>query len=131
MAYGLPAEGTGYGRQVERVLADAGQGRRRLSLADVLDVGLPAVYQQYGEQLVFIDGRIFDASDPSAPAEIHSNASDEADVAVGVEFGWRHVGDCSCRLCAADRTAHRPAARPGAAHHAPAPGGWRTGEASA
>ena len=30
-------------------------------------VGLPAVYQQFGEQLLYMDGTIFDASDPSRP----------------------------------------------------------------
>lgn len=87
-------------RRVETVLT--GPRSRRLSLAEVVNAGLPAVYQQYGEQLLYVDGRIFDASDPSSPAEIALIAAGEADQAVGLEFGWRHSGDCSCLLCSSD-----------------------------
>lgn len=91
-------------RQVESVLAHAGHTRRKLSLVDVVSVGLPAVYQQFGEQLLYMDGTIFDASDPSVPAEI-LNVADESDEAVGLEFGWQHASDCSCHLCASERPA--------------------------
>ena len=90
-------------RQVESVLSQTGRARRRLSLVDVVSVGLPAVYQQFGEQLLYVDGTIFDASDPSLPSEI-LNVTDETDEAVGLEFGWQHAGDCSCHLCASERT---------------------------
>jgi hypothetical protein len=91
-------------RQVERVLSQTSRARRKLSLADVVSVGVPAVYQQFGEQLLYVDGTIFDASDPSLPSEI-LNVTDETDEAVGLEFGWQHAGDCSCHLCASERTA--------------------------
>ncbi|MGZ4199135.1 MAG: hypothetical protein ACXVP1_03005 [Thermoleophilia bacterium] len=91
------------GQLVEQVLAKTSRAQRRLSLAEVMTAGLPAVYQQYGEQLIYLDGRILDASDPSAPAETSLIVEGEADQAVGVEFGWRHSGGCHCRFCASDR----------------------------
>ena len=80
------------GQKVKGVFAKARRAPRRLSLADVVSVGLPAVYQQFGEQLLYVDGTIFDASDPSLPAEI-LNVADESDEAVGLEFGWQHAGE--------------------------------------
>jgi hypothetical protein len=108
------------GRLVEKMLAEASRARRRLSLADVVNAGLPAVYQQYGEQLIYLDGRIFDASDPSSPAETSLLVEGDADQAVGVEFGWRHAGDCSCPFCANDRPTER----------ATMPSDWRVREAT-
>jgi hypothetical protein len=87
------------GRHVERVLAEASRARRRLSLEEVINAGLPAVYQGFGEQLLYMDGTIYDASDPSSLAEILLGVVCEPHRAVGLEFGWRHTGDCSCLLC--------------------------------
>jgi hypothetical protein len=105
-------------RLVERFLAETGRARRRLSLAEVMNAGLPAVYQQYGEQLVYLDGRILDASDPSSPSETSLIVEGEADQAVGVEFGWRHTGDCHCRFCCVDRPVKRTATSPWRAREA-------------
>lgn len=87
-------------RHVEKLLVETSRARCRLSLADVMTVGLPAVYAQFGERLVYLDGRIFDASDPSTLAEIPVSVADWSGQAVGLEFGWRHASDCSCRFCA-------------------------------
>jgi hypothetical protein len=87
------------GRHVDSVLAEASRAKCRLSFAEVLEAGLPAVYQQYGEQLLFMDGKIYDASDSSSLAEIPLIVASAADQAVGLEFGWRHQGDCSCLFC--------------------------------
>ena len=86
-------------RDVEWLLAVAGLARRRLSFEEVLKAGLPAVYSQFGERLLFMDGRILDARDPSALAEVLLGVVSEPDQAVGLEFGWRHAGDCSCPFC--------------------------------
>ena len=93
------------GAHVESVFAKASSAKRRLSLEEVLEAGLPAVYQQFGEQLLYMNDRIFDASDPGSLAEILLIVAGEAERAVGVEFGWRHAGDCSCSFCS-----KRPAA---------------------
>jgi hypothetical protein len=89
-------------------LAEVSRARPRLSFEEVLTIGLPAVYQEFGERLLFIEGRIYDASDPSSPVEILLNVVRKPDHMVGLEFGWRHAGDCSCLLCsrrAADEAA--------------------------
>jgi hypothetical protein len=87
------------GRLIESVLAEASRAKRRLSFEEVLEAGLPAVYQQYGDRLLYMDGRIFDASDPSSLAEIPLIVAGAAEQAVSVEFGWRHAGDCPCLFC--------------------------------
>ncbi len=94
----------GDGQDVERVLAEASRARHRLSLVDVMNVGLPAVYAQFGERLIYEDGRIYDARDPSALTEIPLTAADRSGLAVGLEYGWKHAGDCDCSLCSDDRS---------------------------
>jgi hypothetical protein len=96
------------GRHVATVLAEASRAQRRLSLEDVFKAGLPAVFQEFGERLLFMDGRIYDASDSSSLAEILLGVVCEPDQTVGLEFGWRHAGDCSCLFCA-KRSAHEAA----------------------
>ncbi len=87
---------------IQGVLAGATRARRRLSIQEVLEAGLPAVYQQYGDRLIYLDGRILDVSDPAAPAEVVVISPDSPDAArqVGLEFGWRHVSGCLCANCA-------------------------------
>ena len=98
------------GHKLKGVLAKARRAPRRLSLADVVSVGLPAVYQQFGDQLIYADGSIFDAGDPSLIAEIVHSAGASGQV-VGLEFGWQHAAGCSCPLCSNDRPA-KPAPKP-------------------
>ena len=86
-------------RPIERVFAEASRGKRRLSLEEVLQAGLPAVYQQYGDRLLYMDGTIFDATDPRAVTEIPLIVAGAATQAVGLEFGWRQAGDCPCPFC--------------------------------
>jgi hypothetical protein len=87
------------GRRIERVLAKASRAGRRLSLEEVRSAGLPAVYEEFGERLLYLDGAVFDASDPSSPAEVSLGVAGEPKQAVGLEFGWQHAGDCSCHFC--------------------------------
>jgi len=85
--------------RVLRLLAEASTTRRRLSLSDVLCAGLPAVYRGYGDSLLFVDGTIYDASDPDAlEAILHDVANDPA-LTVGLEFGWLHSATCGCSFC--------------------------------
>ena len=98
------------GHKLKGVLAKARRAPRRLSLADVGSVGLPAVYQQFGDQLIYMDGSIFDAGDPGLITEIVHSAGESGQV-VGLEFGWQHAAGCACPLCSNDRPA-KPAPKP-------------------
>ena len=87
---------------IDGVLAGAGHTGRRLCLEQVLEAGLPAVYRRYGERLLYLDGRIFDASDPGALAEVAIITPGAAGETVGLEFGWQHADDCSCAFCSVE-----------------------------
>ena len=66
--------------------------------------GLPAVYQDFGEHLVYRDGTIFDAT-RGGPADQHPIlVVDRLDEAVGLEFGWRHASGCACAFCQGGRS---------------------------
>ena len=79
------------------------QSKRRLSSVDVLALGEPALFNDFGERLLYADGRLIDllaarrSSDgellaPLLPASIIKSG-------VGVEFGWRHSAACACAAC--------------------------------
>lgn len=95
--------------------AETSRPPRRLSLADVVSAGRPAVYQQYDERVLFIDGRIFDASDPGLLAKISLDMTGDSRATVGLEFGWRQAVGCSCPFCSTSLTrltasSHNPSA---------------------
>lgn len=72
--------------------------RPDLSLEDVVRAGLPGFFRDYGDQLVYLDGRILDATDGVVLYESVGEARD-ALRAVGLEYGWRHAADCRCAVC--------------------------------
>jgi hypothetical protein len=91
-------------RKIERTLAAMRPaGRRLLSLQDVIEIGRPAVYRRFGDELLFMDGTLYDVGQ-ATPAELELQAPlDDSGLeheAVGIEYGWRHALDCSCPLCA-------------------------------
>ena len=47
---------------------------------------------------------ILDVADPTHLVEVPVAVADWSGQAVGVEFGWRHTGDCACRLCSQHKT---------------------------
>lgn len=83
-------------------------GRRRLSFSEVIEVGRPAVYSRFGDALLFMDGMLYDVLKPGAPTELWPKVTIDdrrlASRAVGIEYGWRHVSDCACNICAAAGT---------------------------
>ena len=81
--------------------------------------GLPAVYQDFGEHLLYRDGSIFDAAH-GAPAETPILKVDSLDETVGLEYGWRHASGCTCAYCRSARSERDEAAT-----------AWGTGRASA
>ena len=79
------------------------RGGGRLSSADVLISGEPALFDDFGERLLYADGRLIDltaarrSSDgellaPLLPASI-------IETGVGLEFGWHHAAACPCAAC--------------------------------
>jgi len=77
--------------------------RPRLSLEDVVAAGLPAVYQDFGEHLLYRDGTIFDSARTGPSGEHPILELQSLDDAVGLEFGWRHASGCTCGYCQAGR----------------------------
>lgn len=78
---------------------------RQLLLEEVLEAGLPAYFFDHGEQLVYLDGELYDLSeatrDRGAP---HALPHTVLESGVGIEYGWHHSKHCACPLC---RTSHR------------------------
>jgi hypothetical protein len=83
----------------------ATRGRQRLPLLALREVrksGLPAVFLDFGEALLYLDGQLFSLRDMSAcaggflPPPLPSQI---LDCGVGIEYGWRHLEGCGCRLC--------------------------------
>jgi hypothetical protein len=79
-------------------------GHTRLTFEQVRQSRMPAVFQNYGERVLFLDDRVFLFDDedggpgPGAgPTVIDASALEE----VGIEYGWRHAYDCRCSFCAA------------------------------
>jgi hypothetical protein len=79
-------------------------GRHRLSFNEVIETGRPAVYSQFGDALLFMDGALFDVLKPGSPTELWRKVPRDdprfAGRAIGIEYGWRHVSGCSCDFCA-------------------------------
>ena len=70
----------------------------RLLLDEVRAAGLPAYFFDHGEQLVYLDGELYDlaAADETAPRPLAHTILESG---VGIEFGWHHTGRCACRFC--------------------------------
>jgi len=79
------------------------RSRALLSLDEVRAGNLPAYFYDYSEELLYLDGELFDLREVEAaertgtdplplPREILDNG-------VGLEYGWRHVADCVCHYC--------------------------------
>lgn len=77
--------------------------RPRLSLEDVVAAGLPAVYQDFGEHLLYRDGTIFDSAGTGPAGEHPVLELESLNDAVGLEFGWRHASGCGCGYCQSGR----------------------------
>ena len=82
---------------------EAACSRALLSLAEVRESGRPAFFFDYGEALLFIDGELFDLQHWGAALQLDSGPMPLPRVVlehgVGIEYGWRHAGDCDCPAC--------------------------------
>ena len=83
--------------------ATGARSRALLSLDEVRTSNLPAYFYDYSEELLYLDGELFDLREVEAaertginplplPREILENG-------VGLEYGWRHVAGCACHCC--------------------------------
>jgi len=75
----------------------------RLSLDQVRESGLPAYFFDHGEQLLFLDGELFELREResslkkgSRPKPLPHRILEDG---VGIEYGWRHAADCGCPMC--------------------------------
>ena len=74
-----------------------------LSLAEVRSVGRTALFLDWGEALLYRDGRLFELQ--TSPGEQAMDyppklLPDEIlEHGVGIEFGWRHLDGCDCWAC--------------------------------
>jgi hypothetical protein len=98
-------------RAWKNAVEEAARSRAVLSLAEVREVGRPAFFFDFGEALLFNDGELFDLRhwgvalqfdvDPvPLPRQILEHG-------VGIEYGWRHAGECDCRACSRGTAARR------------------------
>jgi hypothetical protein len=73
----------------------------QLLLDEVRSSGLPAYFFDHGEQLVYLDGELYDLAETSPDGCVTVQPLPPAilESGVGIEYGWRHWAGCSCPLC--------------------------------
>ena len=76
----------------------------RLTLREVREAGLPAMFMDYGEVLLYLDGDLYSLEDARGTGQ-HTQLppplpSQVLETGVGLEYGWRHLSGCRCRCCA-------------------------------
>jgi hypothetical protein len=113
-----------------RQLIAGGHRRRRLSLAEVRESGLPAIFVDYGETLLYHDNRLYNIRNLAAGADVEPLRLPESvlERGLGIEQGWYHLAGCECcqdyRPAAPERSpqhAHQPARQKQKAAGAPFP----------
>lgn len=76
----------------------------RLSLDEVHQCGLPALFLGYGEVLLYLGEQLFSMRDEAGPFDEHALApplpAQILESGLGIEYGWRHLAHCACRFCA-------------------------------
>jgi hypothetical protein len=78
-----------------------------LTLREVRESRLPAVFFDYGEALLYLDDQLFslervdgNGHGPGKVAFIPSPMPRQVlESGVGIEHGWRHADGCRCRFC--------------------------------
>jgi len=94
------------------------RGKRLLFAHEVLAVGEPAFFDDFGEQLLFFAGQLLDlrAAERTASGVVLAPALPEYILRepVGLEYGWRHASGCGCRFCAPAQEGSERRARPAA-----------------
>jgi hypothetical protein len=99
------------GSDEARASLGAAQAARLLALGEVKESGLPAFFFDYGEVLLYLEGDLFSvqagdgARDQPVLVPLPPGIMGRG---LGIEYGWRHLLDCSCCFCAG-KTAHEAA----------------------
>jgi hypothetical protein len=82
---------------------DGARTRPLLSLEEVRASGLPAYFHDHGEELLYLDGELYDLRDAESAQEAGREPQPlpraVLEAGVGIEYGWRHVPDCVCHYC--------------------------------
>jgi len=78
-------------------------GSPDLSFDEVCRTNVPAVYQRFGERLMFVDGRLFDVSSDVA-VQVECPPTAQLGGPVGIEYGWQHLMTCDCGCCHGHRS---------------------------
>jgi hypothetical protein len=85
------------------------RSKRRLSSAEVLAFGEPALFDDFGERLLYADGRLIDllAARRSHDGELLAPLllTSIIESGVGLELGWRHTAACDCAACRGEAAA--------------------------
>ena len=82
-----------------------------LSLYEVRSLRRPALFLEYGDNLLYDDERLFDLT-PESPGEPPEYPplmlpAQVLERGTGIEFGWRHLAGCDCAHCCSEG-AHSP-----------------------
>jgi hypothetical protein len=81
----------------------AARGARLLSLGEVRESDLPAFFFDYGEVLLYLEGDLFSVQageEARAQPLLMPLPPGILKRGLGIEYGWRHVIDCTCCFCA-------------------------------
>ena len=83
--------------------APRARSRALLSLDEVRAIDLPAYFYDYSEELLYLDGELFDLREVEAAERAGADPlplpRELIETGVGLEYGWRHVADCVCHYC--------------------------------
>lgn len=81
-------------------------GRKVLSFDEVVASRRTAVFQEFGDLLLYLGGTVFILRDADSRArpDVTPPVLDPSSLvhAVGIETGWRHAEGCDCDFCFAD-----------------------------
>lgn len=87
-------------RDIERACGVAGG---RLTLQEVREIDRTAFFFDFGEALMYKDGKLFDIRSWGAEVPTGAPLTPLPDAVlengVGIEYGWQHLKDCDCHLC--------------------------------
>jgi hypothetical protein len=84
-------------------------GKKMLTFDEVVASRRPAVFQDFGDLLLYLHDTVYVLQDTDPDAQPHATppALDPHAVgkAIGMETGWRHAAGCDCPVCADDAVA--------------------------